>query len=174
MGLFLNDIMIRRVLTWRQGRKCPALGGALLAWVGVIFFSSTSLAGKASDTTLTRFAVAHIRPYDIYDLYHRCHVLFLAEKNVHLTMFIVLAMLIWRILPDMPHKAAVVFLCGTVIGCCSELAQCLFPGRDPAVRDVLINALGTGIGTAINFYWPKSQYMRWVKRCVRNSRDVTL
>jgi VanZ family protein len=152
--------MTRYVLTSVQSRKGTALGGALLAWVAIIFFSSTSLAGKVSDSALARFVVAHIRPYDIYDLYHRCHVLFLAEKNVHLTMFIVLSLLVWRILPDMPRKPGIVFLCGTLIGCCSEVAQCFFPGRDPAVRDVMINALGAGIGTVISVVWAKSNYVQ--------------
>ncbi len=122
----------------------------LLLWVGVIFFSSTSFAGKTSDRAFNHFFTAHLRRFDKNDLYHQYHVHFLAEKNVHIMMFLVLAVLLWRILPNMPHKVGFVFLCGTLIGCCSELAQCLFPGRDPAIRDALLNMAGTGLGTAVS------------------------
>ena len=135
----------------RQGRTCKVWAAAFFIWCAIVLFSSTSLAGKASDAAFSGFFVAHLRRYDSYDLYHRYQVHFLAEKSVHIIMFMVLALLLWRVLPGMPGKGGTVFLCGALIGCCSELAQVLFPGRDPALRDVLINILGTGIGTAFSF-----------------------
>ena len=143
--------MSRCMLILRHGRKATVWTGVLPVWVGLILFSSTSLAGQVSDAAFTRFVATHIRRHDIFDLYHRCHVYFLAEKTVHITMFIVLALILWRLLPDVPGKGVVVFLCGTLLGCGSELVQRLFPDRDPALRDVLINAAGTAIGVAIVF-----------------------
>lgn len=148
-----QDSPIRRYIqVLLQGRKCMTWVTALLVWLGIILFSSTALAGRVSDAAFTNIVFAHVRRYDRYDLYHRYQVHFLAEKAVHIAMFIVLATLLWRILPDMPGKAGSVFLWGTLIGCCSELVQCLFPGRDPALRDALINTAGTGIGTVISFF----------------------
>jgi VanZ family protein len=127
----------------------------LLLWVGVILLSSTSWVGGALDQAFSHFFATHLRHFDKYDVYHEYHVHFLAEKNFHVLIFVVLAILLWRILPDSPNKAGLVFLSGAVIGCCSELAQCLFPGRDPTVRDALLNMVGTGIGTIFNFSRPK-------------------
>jgi VanZ family protein len=141
-------VQYKRNMTWM---------GALPLWVGLILFSSTSLAGKASDAVFTQFVARHVIPYDSYDLYHRYHVYFLAEKTVHLTLFIVLAIVLWRNLPDSPGKFGIVLLCGALIGCCSELTQCLFPSRDPALRDALINTAGTAIGAAASFLHTRSQ-----------------
>jgi VanZ family protein len=145
------------MLLARRGRNPMAWTGLLPVWIGLILFSSTSLAGEVSDAAFTRLVAAHIRRYDIFDLYHRWHVYFLAEKTVHLTLFIVLAIVLWRSLPNGPWRFGVVLLCGSLVGCCSELVQCLFPDRDPAVRDVLINAAGTAIGAAIGFFYTRPQ-----------------
>ena len=149
--------MTRYLRAFFQRREGRAWRRALPLWVCVILFSSTSLAGKASDAVFTRFVTTHIIRYDSYDLYHRCHVYFLAEKTVHLTLFIVLAIVLWRSLPNGPWRFGVVLLCGSLIGCCSELAQCLFPDRDPAVRDALINTAGIAIGAATSFLRSRSQ-----------------
>lgn len=149
--------MIRYLRALAQRRKNSVWMGALPLWVCVIFFSSTSLAGKTSDAVFTQFVTAHIIRYDNYDLYHRYHVYFLAEKTVHLTLFIVLAIVLWRSLPNGPWRFGVVLLCGSLIGCCSELAQSLFPDRDPAVRDALINTAGIAIGAATSFLRSRSQ-----------------
>ena len=136
----------------RYRRKYVVWAAILGTWIGVIFFSSTSIAGKTSDRAFSGFFAAYLRRFDKYDFYHEYHIHFFAEKNVHVMMFVVLALLLWHILPDVPGKAGIVFLSGVAIGCCSELAQCLFPGRDPAVRDALLNTAGTGIGTAISLF----------------------
>ena len=132
-------------------QKWKAWAAIALLWISVIFFSSTSFAGKTSDRAFSWFFAAHLRRFDKYDWYHQYHLHFFAEKNVHVMMFLILAMLLWRILPDTPWKVGCVFLGGALIGCCSELAQCLFPGRDPALRDALLNLIGTGLGAAISY-----------------------
>ena len=139
------------ILSHRYRRRYAVWTAILGIWLGVIFFSSTSIAGKTSDRAFSQFFAAYLHRFDKHDMYHQYHIHFLAEKNVHVMMFVVLAMLLWRMLPDTPGKVGIVFLSGVFIGCCSEVAQCFFPGRDPAVRDVLLNMAGTGIGTVISF-----------------------
>ena len=136
---------------WRYERRWIVWAILLALWIGVMFFSSTAFEGKAYDRALSQLVANHLRRYDKHDLYHQYHVHFLAEKNVHVVMFLVLAILLWRILPDVPYKVGVVFLCGALIGCCSEVAQCFFPGRDPALRYAFLNMTGTSIGTAISY-----------------------
>jgi glycopeptide antibiotics resistance protein len=152
--------MIRSSLNW----KALARMGALGTCIGAILFSSTSLAGNVLDGAFTRYVTRQVLPYDTYDLYHRYHVHFLAEKDLHLTMFVVLGFLLWRVFPEIRGKAAAVLILGALISCCSELLQSLFPGRDPALRDVLINAAGMALGTGLS--WIRS-------RGDRNNRQQT-
>jgi VanZ family protein len=119
---------------------------ALIAWLGVIFFSSTSLASQWCEEAF-RFVSAilfgHLRPDSSYGLIH-----LLADKGVHVSLFLVLAVLLWKILPNGQWKIAYVLLVGALVGSASEFLQSFFPGRDPALRDVLINVAGTAFGVA--------------------------
>ena len=121
---------------------------AVAAWVCLIFFSSTSLAGEWSEQGF-RFLSRHfLTRVDTgspsYDWIH-----FLAAKSVHVTLFCVLAILLWRALPTVRPKVLIILMSGAIVGSCSEFLQSFFPGRDPAVRDVLINIGGTAAGIAL-------------------------
>jgi VanZ family protein len=74
----------------------------------------------------------------------------LADKGVHVSLFFVLALLLWRILPDVQWKIARILLFGAAVGSASEFLQSFFPGRDPALRDVLINIGGTAVGIGVS------------------------
>jgi VanZ family protein len=125
---------------------------ALIAWIGVIFFSSTSLAAEWCEEGfhfLSAIILGHsLSSNSSYRLIH-----LLADKSVHVALFFVLALLLWRILPNAPWKIAAILFCGALVGSASEFLQRFFPGRDPAVRDVLINICGTGIGAAVCLTW---------------------
>jgi len=117
---------------------------AVIAWIGVIFFSSTSLASKwaeASFRTLSQF-LGDLGAYSSsYGLVH-----LLADKGFHVTLFCVLAVLLWRTLVRAEKRVWVILIAGAITGSCSELLQRLFPDRDPTIRDVLINVGGTALG----------------------------
>lgn len=122
---------------------------AVLGWIGLIFFSSTSLAGRLSEqvfATLSNLLFQGWRSIPGPD--HPIH--FVAEKGVHVTLFAVLAVLLWQALPDLPRKLGYVILAGTAVGCGSEFLQRFFPGRDPALRDVCINVSATALGALIS------------------------
>lgn len=123
---------------------------AVVAWIGVIFFSSTTVAGRSSEEAfgaLSRLFLTHLQPgTSSYDIVH-----LLADKSVHVGLFFVLAVLLWRALPSAPGRVIAILIVGAVIGSCSELLQMLFPGRDPAFRDVLINIGGTALGMGFSF-----------------------
>jgi len=123
---------------------------AAIAWIGLIFFSSTTVAGESSEeafSVLSRLLVKHLQPgTSSYDLVH-----LLADKSVHVALFFIFAILLWRALPNAPGKVVSILVAGAVIGSCSELLQFLFPGRDPAIRDVLINTGSTALGLAFSF-----------------------
>lgn len=121
---------------------------AALAWVGVIFFSSSSVAGQTSEEAFN--ALSHLftrlqpgtSPYDVVHL--------LADKSVHIFLFAVFAVLLWGAFAMTARKVLWILLMGALIGSCSELLQNFFPGRDPAIRDVLINIGGTALGVALS------------------------
>ncbi len=121
---------------------------AVAAWICVIFFSSTSLASEWCENGFSHLSAvffgqlhAHSTPYDLVHL--------LADKGLHVTLFCILAILLWQALANMRRKVITILLCGAIVGSCSEFLQRFFPGRDPAIRDVLINIGGTALGMAI-------------------------
>ena len=116
-------------------------------WVAVIFFSSTTLAGRWSEMAFRSIATVFfgptLRPGNA--LYSVAHLL--ADKGFHVALFVVLAILVWICLPGGSRKITFIILIGAVIGSISEYLQSFFPGRDPAIRDVIINVAGTALGT---------------------------
>lgn len=122
---------------------------ATIVWLGLIFFSSTTLAGQSSEEAfsfLSSLFMGHWqRGSASYDIIH-----LLADKSVHVALFFVFAVLLWHALPRSPRKIVFILILGAVVGSCSELLQMAFPGRDPAIRDVLINTGATALGIAFS------------------------
>ncbi|MBV9157526.1 MAG: VanZ family protein [Acidobacteriaceae bacterium] len=122
---------------------------AVVIWVGTIFFSSTSMAAEWCEQAFN-YVVRLIFgnwPSDqpSYGLFH-----FIADKGFHVALFLILAVLLWKAIPAGRWKIATIVLFGAFIGSCSEFLQRFFPGRDPAVRDVLINVGGTVVGVVVS------------------------
>ena len=121
---------------------------AVLLWIGVIFFSSTSLASKWAEEFFRFISGAFLNQLQpdssSYGIIH-----LLADKGFHVSLFCVLAVLLWLALQNVAKKSWVIVLCGAVVGSCSEFLQRFFPDRDPAIRDVIINVCGTVLGLAI-------------------------
>jgi VanZ family protein len=126
----------------------------VVAWVGVIFFSSTSLASQWCEQAfhfLFAMLFNHLRPDDSsYGLIH-----LLADKGVHVSLFFVFALMLWKTLPNAQWKVTRILLVGAAVGSASEFLQSFFPGRDPALRDVLINVAGTAFGVGVSVAWIK-------------------
>jgi VanZ family protein len=129
-----------RVNLW----TAPALG-----WIGLIFLSSTSAAGQWSEKAfqlLSRLLFSHVmRAGD--SVYRFTHLV--ADKGFHVFLFAVLGVLLWNAVPKGQRKTISILIAGATVGSTSEFLQSLFPGRDPATRDVLINIAGTALGIAL-------------------------
>jgi VanZ family protein len=121
---------------------------AVTAWVGVIFFSSTTIASvwceEAFDFVSGLLFSGMPHDSSSYGIVHLT-----ADKGLHVTLFLVLALLLYRAISDSKTKVAKILGFGFVVGCCSEYLQSFFPTRDPAVRDVFINVSGTALGLGI-------------------------
>lgn len=138
------------MITWINDGRVNPWAVAVFAWIGVIFFSSTSIAGAWSETVFDFVAgllFGNLGTENAsYGLVH-----LLADKGFHVALFCVLAILLWNLLANSRRKEARILLAGAVVGSCSEFLQRFFPGRDPAIRDVLINIGGTALGIAAMF-----------------------
>lgn len=132
---------------------------AVAGWIAVVFFSSTTLAAQWSESAF-RFVCSLFLPHMLphHSAYGRLH--FIAEKGVHVTLFLVLATLLWQAFPNRSQKVIAILVTGIVVGCIAEFLQFFFPGRDPAVRDVLIDLGGTTIGVLLNVALSKKQSSR--------------
>jgi VanZ family protein len=127
---------------------------ALIVWIGLIFLSSTAFAAQWCEDAF-RFLSAVmfgnlLRDNSSYGLIH-----LLADKSVHVTLFLVFALLLWRVLPNTAWRIPAILVSGALVGSASEVLQRFFPGRDPALRDVAINICSTAIGTALCVTWVK-------------------
>lgn len=130
-----------------------------MAWIGVIFFSSTSTALLWSESAfgfLSHLVLSGL-PHDStsFGIIHLA-----ADKGLHVTLFAVLALLLSIAMLSPNLKVIRILLFGLFIGCCSEYLQSFFPDRDPAVRDVFINLSGTAIGVAISALIGNSRFAR--------------
>jgi VanZ family protein len=124
---------------------------AVVGWTAVIFFSSTSLAGSLSEQAFDALSTLLFQGWQSSPgSYHPVH--FIADKSVHVSLFAIFAVLLWNALPDISRKLSYVILAGTVVGCGSEFLQRFFPGRDPAFRDVCINAAATALGAVMSLW----------------------
>src|ERR1017187_6797636 len=118
-----------------SGRLWLAAG---TAWIVVILLSSTSAAAEHAGRIFDWSYRTLFGPYSPSDRSRTC--LFLAEKSVHLTLFFVLGLLLsrWPMAPQRRFSGAAL-AAGLIVGSSSEFLQNFFPGRDPALRDVVIN-----------------------------------
>jgi len=135
----------------RPARSRRVWLAASAAWTGLILFSSTSLAAEYCERAFASLYGSMVRTHfpsdEAFDLLH-----FLAEKGLHLTLFFVLGILLWRVFSaSRLRRLGEVVLAGLIVGMASELLQTFFPGRDPAIRDVLINMAGAFLGAAVSF-----------------------
>lgn len=133
----------------RSGPSRRFWGAISAAWIAVILFSSTSLASEYSERAFSFLFGSGVRKHLPSDAaFDRLH--FIAEKGVHLTLFFVLGLLLWQVFTaSRRRRVGLVVLAGLVVGSASELLQAFFPGRDPAIRDVLINVAGTALGALV-------------------------
>lgn len=120
---------------------------AVFIWTGGILFSSTSLASQWAEhffSFLSEDLFSSVdRNSSSYGVLH-----LIADKGFHVSLFCVLAILLWLALRNGTRKPWIIILCGALVGSSSEFFQRFFPDRDPALRDVLINIAGTALGVA--------------------------
>jgi VanZ family protein len=130
----------------------------VVAWIGVIFFSSTSAASLWCESAFSYLSGIFIsdvsRDSKSFGAIHLA-----ADKGLHLTLFAVLALLLYQAMANPRYKVARILSFGLLVGCCSEYLQSFFPDRDPAIRDVFINLAGAALGVLISIFWTRRTTM---------------
>jgi VanZ family protein len=136
---------------------------AVFAWICVIFFSSTSTAWYWCESAFSYISGIFLsqvpRESASFGAVHLA-----ADKGLHVTLFAILALLLFRAILSPRHRVFRILAFGLFIGCCSEYLQSFFPDRDPAVRDVFINLAGTGLGVLVH-------RILWAKRATAGSGE---
>ncbi len=151
-----HGIIPYRLLQREPSRNANRWRVAAAVWIGLIFFSSTTTAGQWSEKAY-EFLGSISSTYLKTDVTSSDVVHFLAEKSVHVFLFMVLAILLGKAIRSARCKFATILLIGSAVGSCSELLQQLFPGRDPTLRDVAINVAATAIGALICWFLFRSK-----------------
>jgi VanZ family protein len=125
----------------------------VILWMTVIFsFSSDSHSFQRSSRILAPI-LNWLFPGMAPDT--RDEIVFIARKGAHLTVYAVLAFLVWRAWrkpswrdprPWRWREAGVALLVAGMYAATDEFHQTFVPGRDGCVRDVLIDSCGAAAG----------------------------
>ena len=129
----------------------------LLLWMGVIFGASTQLGTPAHTSLFIRPFLLWLNPHmseESINLVHHC-----VRKTAHAVEYAILGFLIWRVVQSAPalasHRPArhfrLALLLAALYAVTDETHQIFVPGRDAAVRDVLLDTCGAGLGLAVTW-----------------------
>lgn len=80
---------------------------------------------------------------------------FLFKKSAHFTVFGVLALLWWRVLPVHPASWRWAWLLTVLYAMSDEFHQSFVALRHPAARDVIIDACGAATALALAWWWQR-------------------
>ncbi len=126
----------------------------MLAHLTLIFFSSTPLAGKASQYAYSFYlALFEMLGMD-------WGVRTMAQKGLHFALFFSLGSWLSHSLngPPLQKFLATAGMC-LLVGLGAESFQLLFPGRQATLADVLLNAASGTLAAGLAWRWSPSQEM---------------
>jgi VanZ family protein len=138
----------------------------LVLWMSLIFLASSDSKSFPRSSRIVEPVLRWLLPHVTQPTVEE--VVFYARKGVHLTIYAVLAMLLWRAIrqpvpndrrPWIWKHAVLALLLAAVYAASDELHQRFVPNRDGCVRDVFIDSCGSAAGLLA--VW---QVGRWRKR----------
>jgi VanZ family protein len=115
-------------------------------WMGLIALGSSSLLSGDRTGRWMLALLAQLAPWASPDLLAGAH--FGLRKLGHLVEFGILAILWHRSLVPAPRAVSAAFALAAAYGGLDELRQGLDPTRTPALGDVVVDAVGAGLGLA--------------------------
>lgn len=123
--------------------------------LGFIFLSSSGAAGTAADflfKDLYRIIVG--LPEAGHRFLYRSSYL-LAEKTLHVAMFMALSCLLSR-----SFSTGITLTAAAIVGIFSEYLQAFFPNRDPELADCVINMAGAIAGVVLYRCFGRAEHVR--------------
>jgi VanZ family protein len=130
----------------RLTRRGPTRFLPPILWMGLIALGSSSLLSGDRTGRWTLTVLAQLAPWATPDLLAGAH--FGLRKLGHLVEFGILAVLWHRSLVPAPRAVTAAFALAAAYGGVDELRQGLDPTRTPALGDVVVDAIGAGLGLA--------------------------
>ena len=125
----------------------------VMLWMTLIFGASTGL-GRPENTS--RFIVPillWLNPHMPKETIEKIHLA--VRKTAHFVEYSILGLLVWRLIHFDPAWAAcrsreflTALLIAALYAASDEFHQSFVPGREAAVRDVLVDSCGAGFGLA--------------------------
>lgn len=92
---------------------------------------------------------------------------FVIKKTAHIVEYAILAVLLYRamISSDVEKKKAIIFtiLIVSLYGFTDEFHQSFTPGREPRIRDVIIDTIGGALGV-LTFSKVLERYPKWKEK----------
>jgi len=131
----------------------------VLLWMGVIFWFSSQTGETSGKNNAFILQLMSKLGWNMQQLFPGMNVNFIIRKIAHVTEYFILALLMARALDNGSRtRKRVLLLAGlysVLYAASDEFHQVFVPERGPAVRDVLIDSIGIGLGLLITRirYW---------------------
>ncbi len=129
----------------------------------LVFGASTSLGRPENTSRFVRPFLLWLNPHMSEEMIEKIH--FVVRKTAHFVEYSILGLLLWRLIHSDPAWAAcrpreylTALLLAALYAASDEFHQSFVPGREAAVRDVLLDTCGAGFGLAA--LWAA----RWLRR----------
>lgn len=132
-------------------------------WMCLIFSASTRLGAPDNTSYFLRPLMTWLFPHmskETFDLVHH-----IVRKMAHFTEYAILGFLAWRVLHFDPafgvwspqrHLWFALLFC-MLYASTDEFHQIFVPGREPAVKDVMLDSCGSAFGLLTIWIWRKSR-----------------
>jgi VanZ family protein len=127
----------------------------VLLWMVLVFSASTSLGAPRNTSRFVEPFLRWIAPNMSPETIHRIH--YAIRKMAHFTEYCILGVLVLRLVRAEPALAGtalarqvrLALLLTALYACSDEFHQLFVPGRESAVRDVLIDTTGAAVGIGL-------------------------
>jgi VanZ family protein len=125
----------------------------VIVWMILIFGASTGLGRPENTSRFVRPILVWLFPLMSDDTINQVH--FVVRKTAHFAEYSILGLLLWRLVQLDPawqtcrsRKYLTALLLAAFYAASDEFHQKFVPGREAAVRDVLLDTCGAGFGLA--------------------------
>jgi VanZ family protein len=125
----------------------------VILWMTLVFSASTTLGRPENTSRFVRPILLWLNPNMPEVTIEKIHLV--VRKTAHFVEYGMMGLLVWRLIhfdsawaPCRSREFLTALLVAALYAASDEFHQSFVPGRQPAVRDVLIDCCGAGVGLA--------------------------